>query len=310
MSGLNNSSNQGSPLISVIVPVFNRDKELLGVIQSLNSQTYKCFEVIFVDDYSTKPLASTLSNFDIQPKFNYCVLRNKVNRGVSFSRNVGVKSAKGDFICFLDSDDEWHRDKLLTNIKHVESSQVKTFVMSKTKVVDELGINVQPKGDFSQYQHAEEYLFEHGNFAQVSAFFLSRSLAKEIEFTESLSQYEDFLYFISAVNNAERKIFINKPLAIWNDKAAPGRLSTNKQYSQALDFIKETSGILDKRFAECFYIRFVMPYYFYQNVAKSIQVVWFCFFHSGIPKRTLAWLTFRGLLGPRITEHMKKKLKR
>ena len=139
---------------------------------------------------------------------------------------------------------------------------------------------------------------------------MSRALAKKIEFKETLSQYEDFLYFISAVNNAEQNLFIDTPLVIWNDEPAADRLSSNRQYSQALDFMKETSGMLEERFSQCFYIRFVMPYYFYKNMSKSFSVIWGCFFQTKIKKTTLVWLTFRGLLGPKFTEYAKKKIKR
>lgn len=90
--------------ISIIVPAFNVEKYIKRTLNSIINQTFKYFELIVVNDGSTdntlEIIKDTLFNSDI----NYNII-NKPNEGVSIARNVGIKSAKGDYIFFLDGDD-------------------------------------------------------------------------------------------------------------------------------------------------------------------------------------------------------------
>jgi len=94
------------PLISVIIPTFNRFQFLLEAIESVESQSYPNLEIIVVDDGSTDK-TSTISN-----KENLKYIFQK-NQGPSAARNTGAKIAKGDWLAFLDSDDLWKPKKLM-----------------------------------------------------------------------------------------------------------------------------------------------------------------------------------------------------
>ncbi len=94
-------------LISVIIPTFNREKEVVRAIESVYLGTYKDIEIIVVDDGSTDETSKTLARLDIPIKF----ITTK-NRGVSAARNLGVTYARGEWIAFLDSDDTWLENKL------------------------------------------------------------------------------------------------------------------------------------------------------------------------------------------------------
>ena len=103
-----------TPLISVIIPTFNRAHVLLKAIDSVLKQTYKNFEVIVVDDGSTDGTTELLSSYIKEGKILYLKQENK---GVSSARNFGVKSSKGDWLAFLDSDDEWLKHKLQKQVE-------------------------------------------------------------------------------------------------------------------------------------------------------------------------------------------------
>ena len=97
------------PIISVIIPTFNRANLIVRSIQSVLNQSYEDFEVIVVDDGSkdrTEELVKSLSD----KRINYIRLRE--NRGAGAARNIGIQKAKGKFIAFQDSDDEWLPKKL------------------------------------------------------------------------------------------------------------------------------------------------------------------------------------------------------
>ena len=86
----------------MIIPVYNRDKFIGEAIQSVLDQTYKNFELIIIDDASTDNTLNIVRQFDDS---RIKIIRNKENKGVSYSRNKGISSAKGEFIAFMDSDD-------------------------------------------------------------------------------------------------------------------------------------------------------------------------------------------------------------
>ncbi|MCF7826062.1 MAG: glycosyltransferase [Candidatus Marinimicrobia bacterium] len=94
--------------ISVIIPTYNRATSLVRAIDSVLAQSFPAHEIIIVDDASTDNTAEFLSKYANAIK----VVTNSKNRGVSFSRNAGIQLASSEWIAFLDSDDQWHPDKL------------------------------------------------------------------------------------------------------------------------------------------------------------------------------------------------------
>ncbi len=105
------------PFISVIIPVHNRKRVLERAILSVKEQTYKSFEIIVVDDGSNPPLTmASLKNLNFD---NIRLFTLKQNQGVSSARNLGVKQANGDWISFLDSDDQWKEKKLENQVEYI-----------------------------------------------------------------------------------------------------------------------------------------------------------------------------------------------
>jgi len=100
------------PEVSVIIPTFNRTDLLAQAIDSVLSQSYTDFELIVVDDGSTDATQALLSQYRGRIRYLF-----QENRGVSAARNLGIKAARGLYICLLDSDDLWLRDKLKEQIR-------------------------------------------------------------------------------------------------------------------------------------------------------------------------------------------------
>lgn len=112
-----------SALISIILPAYNAEKTLAESVNSVLAQTYDKIELVIIDDGSTdgtKALAEAFSEKDSRVR----VLSNEVNIGVLKTRLRGVRSAMGQWIAFIDSDDLWNRDKLkkqMTLLQETES---------------------------------------------------------------------------------------------------------------------------------------------------------------------------------------------
>ncbi len=96
--------------ISVVIPVYNREKFIGNAIQSVLEQTMKPAEIIVVDDGS-EDFTSTVVMEKMRENCSIRYIYQK-NMGPSAARNTGIKAAEGEYIAFLDSDDEWNRKKL------------------------------------------------------------------------------------------------------------------------------------------------------------------------------------------------------
>lgn len=100
-------TQKNQPEISIIIPTFNRAHTLSRALDSVLAQTLKPKEIIVIDDGSTD---NTKELLNLYPGITIINLNNK---GVSAARNVGIEKASGDWIAFLDSDDEWRPEKLV-----------------------------------------------------------------------------------------------------------------------------------------------------------------------------------------------------
>lgn len=98
-----------SPLISVVIPVFNRSAELRRALESLERQTLRDFEVVICDDGSTEDIQAVLAFFDRKLSMSYLRIEN--SGGPARPRNVATGVARGKWIAFLDSDDWWDDDR-------------------------------------------------------------------------------------------------------------------------------------------------------------------------------------------------------
>lgn len=110
------------PLVSVIMPCYNAEKNIQESIQSVLEQEYDNLELIIIDDNSTDNTRSILNKID-DPRV-YIILSDE-NHGAGYSRNKGIESAKGRFIAFLDSDDIWLKNKLKEQISFMLDNNYK-----------------------------------------------------------------------------------------------------------------------------------------------------------------------------------------
>lgn len=97
-------------MISVVIPLYNKEQSIASTLQTVLNQTYQGFEVVIVDDGSTDHSVEELTKV-LDPRIR---LIHQNNAGVSAARNRGIAEAQGEYIAFLDADDEWKPDYLKT----------------------------------------------------------------------------------------------------------------------------------------------------------------------------------------------------
>lgn len=103
-----------NPLVSVVIPSYNRAQQTIAAIDSVLAQTYPNVEIIVVDDGSTDGSSEMIQNFihaRTSTSYKMHFLR-QTNQGASVARNTGIATAQGEYIAFLDSDDLWDPEKL------------------------------------------------------------------------------------------------------------------------------------------------------------------------------------------------------
>jgi glycosyltransferase involved in cell wall biosynthesis len=119
------STKSRLPLVSVIIPTYNMARFVSEAVRSVLEQTYPKYEVIVVDDGSTDATKDELDKFGDQIRYLH-----QDNRGPSAARNLGIKIARGEYICFLDSDDLWLPNKLIVQHDFMERNHDIDFVFS------------------------------------------------------------------------------------------------------------------------------------------------------------------------------------
>ena len=92
------------PFFSIVIPLYNKEKFVIGTIQSVLNQTFENYEIIVVEDASTDRSLDVISGINSE---KIRIIKHDFNKGLSASRNTGIKNAKSNYIAFLDADDYW-----------------------------------------------------------------------------------------------------------------------------------------------------------------------------------------------------------
>ena len=198
--------------VSVIVPVFNSQEYLERCLSSLHAQTFKDVEFICVDDGSNDESIMIMKRYaSMDDRFR--IIENS-HSGVSASRNIGMDSANSKYICFLDSDDSFHKNTLRILFDTAESDNC-DVVKFNAKTIhgdkwmkdsflrhDELIEDFKPE-DIFRYKDCRPFVWSH---------FIRRTVIGDVRFNESLILGEDQEFIIRYMVNAKRVRFLNKKL--------------------------------------------------------------------------------------------------
>jgi glycosyltransferase involved in cell wall biosynthesis len=191
--------------ISVVIPTFNRRQYISRAIRSVLNQSYSVHEIIVVDDGSTDGTATRIAK-----KFPDVRIITQRNQGVSSARNAGIRAAKGNWIAFLDSDDEWDKDKLAAQVDAVEQSpQYEICHTDEIWIRDGKRVNPMRK-----HAKPDGWIFEHCLplcCVSPSAVLVTRTILEDAGlFDESLPACEDYDLWL--------KIFSRVPVLLVADK--------------------------------------------------------------------------------------------
>ena len=219
-----------SPSVSVITPIYNRSEFLPAVIETLERQTLKDFELIIVDDGSSEGLANAVRR--LQVSFSLRLVRLDLNLGAASARNAGIKAAQGRYVAFLDSDDSWHPDKLRRQLRQLESAPDRHLLVSLTRQLVIGGRSyVAPRRMMIRGMSVGQYLFQSSGIIQSSMMFMPAELAKSVRFVDGARGHDDWSFALRLEAVGARFEMLPQALTIYNDERA--RVRRSPAYSSA-----------------------------------------------------------------------------
>ncbi|WP_055445286.1 glycosyltransferase family 2 protein [Lacinutrix himadriensis] len=147
------------PLVTVIIPTFNRAGYVIDTLKSIAQQTYKHFECLIIDDGSTDKTKEVVLSFcEKDSRFKYLTRPVDLPKGANSCRNFGVNNSKGIFIAFCDDDDFWVPEKLEIQLAVFYEKPDVFVVTGDIEYVDKNGVKINRIK--SHYPHNQGCVFE------------------------------------------------------------------------------------------------------------------------------------------------------
>lgn len=210
------------PLVSIIIPTYNRVALISETLNSLISQTYSNWECIIVDDLSSDNTLQVVSEYcEKDGRFRVYKRPEENKKGPSSCRNFGLEKANGLFIQFLDSDDFLAPSKLEQSVHEINSSHR----TGKEICISNFQMFILTAADATApYCHLHSGLFTFENILYkweelftipIHCGFFSVELFQDFRFPEELQAKEDWIMWITLSKNNATVSFIDEPLALY-----------------------------------------------------------------------------------------------
>jgi len=239
-------------LVSCIIPSHNRQDLVGRALESVISQTYKNLEIIVVDDASQDDTEFIIRGYmDNDNRVKY--IKNPSPKGGSGARNVGIKKARGQYIAFLDDDDEWMKDKIEKQVfalKEFDAVVCAFYVNDKKKIIRYPKTVIQLND------------LRKANVLGGTSILMSRSsVAKITLFDEDLTNGQDWDLLIRIARRFSVR-YLKKPLVIYNIGAH--RRITNESTNMPLAELEKRMGVIYK------HKEFFGDFWFSYHIARTL----------------------------------------
>lgn len=187
--------------ISIITPVFNKEKYVNNILLDISKQSFQNFECIIVDDGSTDLSGKLCDDFAAKDD-RFCVIHIP-NSGVSHARNVGLARATGEYVTFIDADDRVEPDYLMQLYTDIESSQADMVIAGLNKFWEDGRQCVIIKAPYTGLYSMEQLMPEFAQVQKQTGIYgyscgklIRRELAITVRFSEWLHLAEDFEFYL------------------------------------------------------------------------------------------------------------------
>ncbi len=201
-------------LISIITPFYQAERYLSKAIESVLNQSYSDWELLLINDGSTDQSKAIALSFQ-DSRIRYLEQENK---GVSAARNVGLKNMQGQYFCFLDADDVYPENSLMSRMQLFEQNPTLEFVdgvinkmdekLCKTKEIWEPSFQGNPVNDLIQLT---------GKSFFGPSWMIKRRLRRNYYLEEGLTHCEDLYFYILLARDGGKYDYVDEPILYYRD---------------------------------------------------------------------------------------------
>lgn len=236
--------------ISVISPFFNRAHLIPRLVKTIADQTVRPSEIIIVDDCSTDDTEATIG--DVTCPIPIVYTRLPKNGGGAVARNAGIELAKGDYVAFLDSDDEWAPVHLQILLERAQSIGGDFVIASRARIVP--GDRVRPNGDYPKDGSVADrthFVLSGGLAFQTSTLLMPRHTAARYRFDDRLRRHQDWDLVLRLIRGG---VELNLLPSVSTSYHAPsgGNLSLSRSLMPSLRFMARHRDIMSRKTAARF----------------------------------------------------------
>ena len=245
---MNEASAITSSLVSAIIPTRHRPESLLKAVESAAGQTHSAMEVVVIDgpDAATESMLRKLND----PRVRVLALPEPV--GGSDARNAGVAAARGEWIAFLDDDDEWLPKKIERQLAMARTADGDSIVSCRFFARTDGGEWVwperlpEPSEPVCEYLLARPHLRRSDGFVATTTILTRRSLLCRVPFRSGLKKHQDWDWVLRATREGARLFFCPEPLAKREMRAHPS-ISHKADWRLSLAWIQENAPLVTRR---------------------------------------------------------------
>lgn len=210
-------------LVSIIVPVYNAERFISDTINSVINQSYNNWELILVNDCSNDKSENIIKSYSEKDK-RINLINNSVNSKAAISRNNGIKKAKGRFICFIDADDLWDKEKIEKQVCFMKKEKC-AFSFTGYEFADENG-KPNSKKVFVPHKINYKQALKNTTIWTSTVMFDMDKLSKEDIFMPNVARGQDTATWWKVLKKIDYAYGINEILAFY--RRSEGTLSSNK----------------------------------------------------------------------------------
>lgn len=210
------------PRVGVVIPCYNHARVLACALASVLGQTYTDWEAVVVDDGSTDDTRAVAAQF-VDPRIHYVY---QANRGLSGARNTGIRSTNGEFLAFLDADDEWDPLFMETCVGVLAKWPDVDGVVTLARFIDEIGrVLPQIGGEVVPPNRFRHRLLKGGFFPPHAVLLRAAAVDKIGTFDESLTSLEDWDFWLRLT--AADGVLLSVPQTLARYRVSVESMSTN-----------------------------------------------------------------------------------
>ncbi len=249
------------PTVSVIIPTRFRPELLKRAIAGALDQTRMPLEVVVVidgDDPETKAVTSSIADSRVR------IVALDQSVGGAAARNIGVQNASGEWIAFLDDDDEWLPTKLEKQLEAAAGVSEAHPIIS-CKILARRGDRTDvwplrsPVRPYSEYLLVRKRIRYGEGVLQTSTLVARRTLLVSVPFRNGLRKYQDWDWILRATAlKTTRLVFVDEPLSIWRLDDGRKRVSQQDDWQMSLSWIQSVRHFVTRRAYASFIANYVM----------------------------------------------------